>query len=176
MARKRVKRSFGCSDTNEKSLDESVFRKKTARHQRESRNYIWTHLQLHTCHSSHVLVNGAQKKCSAVQLFYVTSGFQFFAWRRMVLKHQSPHAIQFFTLDVTSGERHQKGYAGVRLGEAQNPGPAEHGRDSAQEEPSPRRTRMFQEAKTPSREEFGIHSKARRPATHTRKCSPAATA
>ena len=41
---------------------------------------------------------------------------------------------------------------------AENPGPAEHGRDSAQEEPSPRRTRTFQEARTPSREEFRIYS------------------
>ena len=30
----------------------------------------------------------------------------------------------------------------MRLGEAQNPRPAEHERDSAQEEPSPRRTRI----------------------------------
>ena len=35
---------------------------------------------------------------------------------------------------------HPGGYAGVRLGEAQNPGPAE--RDSAQNEPCPRRTRI----------------------------------
>ena len=34
------------------------------------------------------------------------------------------------------------GYAGVCMGEAQNRGPADHGRDSAQEEPCPRRTRI----------------------------------
>ena len=43
-------------------------------------------------------------------------------------------------MDGTSGETHKSGYAGVRLGEAQNPGPAEHERDHAEEEPSNHRT------------------------------------
>ena len=37
---------------------------------------------------------------------------------------------------------HPGGHAGVRLGEAHNPGPADHDRDSAQEEPCPRRTHV----------------------------------
>ena len=37
---------------------------------------------------------------------------------------------------------HPGGYVGVRLAEAQNPGPADHERDSAQEETCPRRSRI----------------------------------
>ena len=112
------------------------------------RNCNWTHLQLHTCHSSHVHVNGAHKKCCGVQWCDITSEFQFHVWRSTGLKHESAHVIQWtistklFALDVTSEELHREGYAGVRLGEAQNPKPAEHEKDNAQEEPSPRRTRI----------------------------------
>ena len=78
----------------------------------------------------------------------ITSEFQFHAWRSTRLKNQSAHVMQrkistqLFALDVTSGEPHQGGYAGVRLGEAQNPQPAEHERDNAEEEPCPHRTRI----------------------------------
>ena len=127
---------MGCSDTvEESSSDENVFQRKTAHHQR-----TWTHLQLHTCHSSHVHVKSAHKRCSSVQWYDVTSEFQFNAWRSTGLQNESAHVIQWtistklFTLDVTSGEPQQEGFEGVRLGE--------HERDSAREEPSPRRTRM----------------------------------
>ena len=132
LAGKRVKRSFACSDTNED--------------QRESRNYIWTHLQLHTCHTSHVHIKGAHERCCT--WYDVTPEFRVYTWRSTGLKNQSAHVVQwttftkFFTFDVTSEEPHQGGYAGVRLGEAQNPKPTEHERESAQEEPSPRPTRI----------------------------------
>ena len=58
-------------------------------------------------------------------------------------------STKLFALDVTSEEPHHGGYAGVRLGEAQNPGPADHGGLALT-----RRVTQFQEAKTPLREEF----------------------
>ena len=57
------------------------------------------------------------------------------------------HAIHWTTsteliaLDVTPEEPLRGGHAGVRLGEARNPGPVEHERDLAEEEHSARRTR-----------------------------------
>ena len=42
-------------------------------------------------------------------------------------------STKLFAFDVTSEEPHNGGYDGVRLGEAQNPGPPDYERDSAQE-------------------------------------------
>ena len=44
-------------------------------------------------------------------------------------------STELVAFDVTSEERHHGAYAGVRVGEAQNPGPADHESDSAQDEP-----------------------------------------
>ena len=77
--------------------------------------------------------------CGSVQWNDQTSQFQFHAWRSTGIKNQTAHVIQWtvstklFALDVTSGKSHQGVYAGVRLGEAENPEVAEHERDNAQE-------------------------------------------
>ena len=90
--------------------------------------------------------------------------FLFSICRILRLKSRFAHAVRWTTstqlvpLDFTREELPHGGYAGVRLGEAQIPGPAAHKRDVA-DEPCARRTRIneqHQEARTPSREEFGI--------------------
>ena len=93
---------------------------------------------------------------------HITKYVQFFC------VHASQHRVQDsacsrYPLDnLHRARRSHGGYAGVRLGEAQNPGPTEHERDLAEEEPSVCRTRaltrretQYKGARTPSREEFG---------------------
>ena len=128
--------------------DESPLQGRNSRNQRESQNYTVTHMQQHTCYFLRGLVGGANRWCVSMQWCDITSEFQVHTWRSTGFKNQSARVIQrtmstkLSTLDGTSGEPHQGGYAGVRLGEARNAGPAEHERDLREEEPSARRARI----------------------------------
>ena len=121
-----------------------------------------THLQQHACGLLRDLVSGANRWCVRVQWCDTTSEFQLHMWRSTGLKIQSEQ----FPRDSLLLMEPQCGYAGVRLGEERNPGPAEHERDHA-EEPSARQTSMNEagnqvpEAKTPSQREFNIRTPPR---------------
>ena len=72
--------------------------------------------------------------------YNVTSEFLLYVAQHRAQEPSSSYPMdnELVALDITSEEPH---HGRVRLGEAQNRGPAEHERDSAQEEPCPWRTR-----------------------------------
>ena len=123
-----------------------------------------THLHLHFTSSS----RSAHRGCVSVQWCNRTSEFQLHARRSTRLENQSTHVIQrtmsekLFALDVTSREPHQGGYAGVRKRRIQNHPKTKEILQNKNplrvEHVSTRRMTQFQEAKTPSREEFGIYN------------------
>ena len=173
-ANKKVRHRRDCSDTiEESSSGEGLLHRRNSRNQHESRKFAMTHLQQHTCQPLRVLVSVTNRWCVLVQWCEITSEFQHYTWRSSGLKNQSAHVIErtvsteLLALDGTSGEPRQGGYAEVRLGEARNSGPAEHERDD--EHALTTRVTQFQEAKTPSHEEF--RTACRRPSSAARPCS-----
>ena len=128
-----------CSDTIQKSSsDDTVFRRKNTRNQRESRHNTWTRLQLHTDHSSRVHIIDAHKWCTSVLCFTPQlQSFNFIRGAAQGLKNKSAHAVLWTT--STAEEPHHGGYAGsaewVRTSRPRQ-------RPAAQEEPCPRRTRI----------------------------------
>ena len=137
----------GCCDTIEGSAsDEGLLQRRNSRNQRESRNCTMTHLQQHSCHFLRVLVSGANRWCMSVQWCDITSEFDLNTLRSTGLKNSecTRDPMDNFNEAPCPGRNLRgtaPGYAGVRLGEARNPGPVEHERDHA-EEPSARRTRI----------------------------------
>ena len=102
-------------------------------------------------HSSDIHDRGPHQSYSHVSYRNVKSECCLSVRRRVRFKSWRVHISRWTTstelvaLDVTLEEPLHGGYAGVRLGEAQNPGPTEHKRDLSERKPSARRTR-FDEA------------------------------
>ena len=93
----------------------------------------------------------AHRRCASVQWCDLTSEFQFHTWRSTQLKNRSAHGIQWtistklLALDGTSGEPHQGGVRGSAIERGAKPALT-------------RRVTQFEDAKTPSHEEFRINS------------------
>ena len=106
-----------------------------------------SHLQQHTCHSLRVIVVVMGRSCLSVRWCETTAALDFFKCHGTGLENQSALLCKWavsaerFTLEDTLGQPHPGGYAGVRLGEAQNLGQAEYERDCILE-PSAHRTRI----------------------------------
>ena len=95
-------------------------------------------MQQQTCDSLHVIVVVVGGWCLYVRWFEMTAAFEFFKCRGTVLGsrrlvHKRIVFTKRLTLEGISRSPHPGGYAGVRLGEARNPGPAEYERDHTSE-------------------------------------------
>ena len=97
-------------------------------------------MQLHTCHLSHALIQCVHGWCSRMTWHSVKSECFLPNCSSLRFKFRFAHVVrsQPTPLDVTLEELPHGGYAGVRLGEAQNTGPDAHERVA--EEPCARRT------------------------------------
>ena len=126
--RRHRRRSRRTSDRHERrSCIEVDERKKRPRACGESRYSNSIHLQLRTCHVFYAITPSARACHSSTAWHTALFNCSLSTCRSLRLKSRAASVHrQFLTSDATLEERSHGGYASVRVGDVQNPGPAPH--------------------------------------------------